>query len=265
MNTERIKKISGGLLVLLGICSLTFLPGMGFSTGTIIIDSFIPMAYIITGICLFLNRSETFMIRSMAVLEALWVLPSLWLSLRLLQVPAQSIVTGIPGFFSKILWLYYLIHAFRFGMLALLGFYVPYAKKRRPGRHDRIWRAGSVQGVLSPCLCPVSGLCSIVSPPATAGTGTEHATCREPSQRAGRCDRNLWRSGTGSPGRITAYAGAYKRIREHTPEVTHLTRRRTGDCAHARMTRFQKSGEIRPIWLNLFLFGTCVFSALMVH
>lgn len=103
MNTERIKKISGGLLILLGICSLTFLPGMGFSTGTISIDSFIPMAYIITGICLFLNRSETFMIRSMAVLEALWVLPSLWLSLRLLQAPAQSIVTGIPGFFSKIL------------------------------------------------------------------------------------------------------------------------------------------------------------------
>ena len=34
MNTERIKKISGGLLILLGICSLTFLPGMGFSTGT---------------------------------------------------------------------------------------------------------------------------------------------------------------------------------------------------------------------------------------
>lgn len=30
MNTERIKKISGGLLVLLGICSLTFLPGMAF-------------------------------------------------------------------------------------------------------------------------------------------------------------------------------------------------------------------------------------------
>ena len=158
MNTEHIKKISGGLMVLLGICSLTFLPGMGFSTGTISIDSFIPMAYIITGICLFLNRSETFMIRSMAVLEALWVLPSLWLSLRLLQAPAQSIVTGIPGFFSKILWLYYLIHAFRFGVLALLG------------------------------LCPVSGLCSIVSPPAAAGTGTEHATCREPSQRAGRCD-----------------------------------------------------------------------------
>lgn len=129
MNTERIKKISGGLLILLGICSLTFLPGMGFSTGTISIDSFIPMAYIITGVCLFLNRSETFMIRSMAVLEALWVLPSLWLSLRLLQAPAQSIVTGIPGFFSKILWLYYLIHAFRFGVLALLGFYVPYAKK----------------------------------------------------------------------------------------------------------------------------------------
>ena len=183
MNTERIKKISGGLLILLGICSLTFLPGMGFSTGTISIDSFIPMAYIITGVCLLLNRSETFMIRSMAVLEALWVLPSLWLSLRLLQAPAQSIVTGIPGFFSKILWLYYLIHAFRFGVLLCA-----IRQKRRPGRHDRIWRAGSVQGVLSPCLCPVSGLCSIVSPPATAGTGTEHATCREPSQRAGRCD-----------------------------------------------------------------------------
>lgn len=115
MNTERIKKISGGLLILLGICSLTFLPGMGFSAGTISIDSFIPMAYIITGVCLFLNRSETFMIRSMAVLQALWVLPSLWLSLRLLQAPAQSIVTGIPGFFSKILWLYYLIHSMHFG------------------------------------------------------------------------------------------------------------------------------------------------------
>ena len=36
----------------------------------------------------------------MAVLEALWVLLSLWLSLRLLQAPAQSIVTGIPGFFT---------------------------------------------------------------------------------------------------------------------------------------------------------------------
>lgn len=88
-------------MILLGICSLTFLPGMGFSTGTISIDSFIPMAYIITGVCLLLNRSETFMIRSMAVLEALWVLPSLWLSLRLLQAPAQSIVTGIPGFSAR--------------------------------------------------------------------------------------------------------------------------------------------------------------------
>ena len=162
MNTERIKKISGGLLILLGICSLTFLPGMGFSTGTISIDSFIPMAYIITGICLFLNRSETFMIRSMAVLEAFWVLPSLWLSLRLLQAPAQSIVTGIPGFFSKILWLYYLIHAFRFGVLALLGFYVPYAKK------------GALVGMI------VYGVLAVSKVFAACDSRNRHRTCHMP-------------------------------------------------------------------------------------
>lgn len=124
-NTNRF----GILLVLLGICSLAFLPNISFSPEAVCGGFFIPLGYILTGVCLLLDRSRTFTIRSMAALETLWMLLSLWLSLRLFRDPAQSMITGIPGFFSKILWLYYLIQALRFAVLALIGFYVPYAKK----------------------------------------------------------------------------------------------------------------------------------------
>ena len=81
MHTDRITRGFGGVLVLLGFWQLSVKLFAGFTLEIISSGVFVPMAYLLTGVCLFLNRSETFMIRSMAVLEAVWAVLSLWLLL----------------------------------------------------------------------------------------------------------------------------------------------------------------------------------------
>lgn len=129
MHTDRITRGFGGVLVLLGFWQLSVQLFAGFTLEIISSGVFVPVAYLLTGVCLLLNRSKPFLVRSMAVLEAVWAVLSLWLGISLLRNPAASTVSGIPGFFNRILWLYYFIAALRFAVLALIGFYVPHAKR----------------------------------------------------------------------------------------------------------------------------------------